>query len=275
MRPREFFSLEVAVQNEVEASAYWPWLFLGETCLVDSAGLEFHARHTNGNNTPVEGFCEADGCWVRAQRHGVVRLGCPEPSAFSLGGKLPMPFAIAMSYLLACSGWLVLHAAIVAQSDQGRALLITGASGAGKSTLSDSAYQLGWNVYGDDLVAVRRDTYGRLMGFGLRDFLRIRTAHGPKIIEVASLAEPAWITELCLLRNAGRRQKTMVQSANVNQCYADVLSSFSFGYAWFGADAVRETISEVMQLRTWHIEPGAEILSDSSAMLEMYRRITS
>jgi hypothetical protein len=170
---------------------------------------------------------------------------------------------------------MVMHAALISVPNSRDGVVIIGSSGAGKSTVANAASQAGWQVYGDDLIAVRTE-HGRLVGFGLRDFLRLRLKSSLQIIPVKSISEVSIIREIWTLKLCSTRPKrSMLKPVGTRDCLFDIFDSFSYGYALSSRDALTETIRMILSVRMRPFLSGVDMVqSPHEAMTSILQAST-
>lgn len=94
-----------------------------------------------------------------------------------------------MAVILRQRGHLVLHACSVAKG--GIALGFIGAGGSGKSTLAETYRQQGYDVLGDDVMAIRFSDNGPI-ALPAAPFIRIREGTGQAMVSEYETLSPTW-----------------------------------------------------------------------------------
>jgi hypothetical protein len=269
MFPRDFFSGLVSCKSSTKASEYWPWLFAGPEKLVSTLGIRFEGQGGGFGASSVEASrLEADGFWIEHGARGSVIIGASAESVYRRSDPVPTPFAIGMSYLLAVSGWVVVHGALLSVPETSDSVIVLGPSGAGKSTIAGAALSAKWFVYGDDLLALRWCD-GQLLGFGLRDFLRLRRGSGAEIIPVRSASRLATVREVWLLERAAVRPlQSSFKPIDGRSHYIEVLNSLSFGFVWFDSGFLSETIEKIIGRHARMLSAGTDLVSDPVSAME-------
>lgn len=267
MLPRDFFSHAVSVSEKVKetkASAYWPWLFFGEHRLVSQTGTAFFSVDWSQSARILRSVkFEAQGFWVALSSPGEVFIGSvgQEDAGVARPLKMPLPFGVGLSYLLSCGGWMVLHGALIVDPSDGFGFIVIGVSEAGKSTVANAALRAGLHVYADDLVALRLES-GRLAGFGLRDFLRIRREMGAEIIPVQSFGDYAWVREVWIpSRQDVRVNKSSLVSLGSSERHLDVLDAISYGSTFLGMHPLSDVVSAVLNLKRQLLLSGLDMIN--------------
>lgn len=94
-----------------------------------------------------------------------------------------------LAVVLRQRGHLVLHACSVARG--GKAVGFVGGSGVGKSTLAEACRQRGYQVLGDDILAIRLEPEA-LYALPAAPFIRIREGTGQALVEEYESLAPTW-----------------------------------------------------------------------------------